>query len=79
MDATSKLIASFYFSAIYYGAAVWMIPELKAKDWKLQEATHYKTLRISMCDCDYKRTISRSGSELSKRNSTTMVVSCLTS
>jgi len=34
-----------------------MIPEINAKDWKILKATHYKALRIAVCD--YKRTISR--------------------
>jgi len=52
-----NLITAFYFSAVYYGAPVWMIPHLKSKDWKLLEASHYKAMRIAIQD--YTRKVSR--------------------
>jgi len=54
-EITLKLITSFYFSAVYYGAAVWMTQDLKAKDWKLLEAAHYKAMRVAARD--YKQVV----------------------
>jgi len=51
-EITLKLITSFYFLAVYYGSSVWMIQDLKAKDWKLLEA-----MRVALYD--YKQQILR--------------------
>jgi len=56
-EITLKLITSFYFLAVYYGSAVWMIQDLKSKDWKLLEVAHYKAMKVALCD--YEQLISR--------------------
>jgi len=45
-----KLITAFYFSAVYYGAPVWMISSLKCKEWTLLESSHYRAMRIALRD-----------------------------
>jgi len=52
-----RLMTTFYFSSVYYGATVWMNPELKEKHWKSLEMVHYRALRLAVGD--YRRLRSR--------------------
>lgn len=57
MDQTLRVLTSYYYSAVYYGSAVWLGSMTTSEEWKLLNKAHYRALRI--VTRDYRREKSR--------------------
>ena len=50
-EQTVKVITSYYFPRVYYGAETWMNnASLTSDEWRLLNTSHYKALRIAVGD-----------------------------